>query len=142
MSEENAIPLQCEGASPEPLSIPEKDRTEAMETGEMLAGMGELPEMSEGKVIQGKVLKITDSEVLVDIGQKFLAANSWPRMAHSPSNRVMLSMSRSSATTRMKALSRSLIVRRLIQRLGKRSRTRSATNQILGAALWSGPKAA
>jgi small subunit ribosomal protein S1 len=70
MSEENAIPLQCEGASPEPLSIPEKDRTEAMETGEMLAGMGELPEMSEGKVIQGKVLKITDSEVLVDIGQK------------------------------------------------------------------------
>jgi small subunit ribosomal protein S1 len=40
------------------------------EVGDLFAGMQELPEVAEGKVVQGTVLKITESEVLVDIGQK------------------------------------------------------------------------
>jgi small subunit ribosomal protein S1 len=69
-TEENAIPCQDGTASPEPLSSPEKDRAEAADAGEMFAGMDGLPEVAEGRVIQGKVLKVTGDEVLVDIGQK------------------------------------------------------------------------
>lgn len=69
-TEENAIPSQGGSAPPEALSTPEKDRTEATETGEMFAGMDQFPELAEGRIVQGTVLKITDSEVLVDIGQK------------------------------------------------------------------------
>jgi small subunit ribosomal protein S1 len=69
-TEENAIPYQDGTASPEPLSSPEKDRAESAEAGELFTGMDGLLEVAEGRVIQGKVLKVTDSEVLVDIGQK------------------------------------------------------------------------
>jgi small subunit ribosomal protein S1 len=55
---------------PEAQAGAEKDPTEMPEVGDLFAGMQELPEVAEGKVVQGTVLKITESEVLVDIGQK------------------------------------------------------------------------
>lgn len=44
------------------------DSAEAAE--DLFAGMDGMSEMAEGKVLRGRVLNITDSEVLVDIGQK------------------------------------------------------------------------
>lgn len=44
------------------------DSAEAAE--DLFAGMDGMSEMTEGKVLRGRVLNITDSEVLVDIGQK------------------------------------------------------------------------
>lgn len=46
------------------------DSPEMVEAGDLFAGMQGMSEVAEGKIIQGRVLKITDSEVLVDIGQK------------------------------------------------------------------------
>ncbi|MGH9435222.1 MAG: 30S ribosomal protein S1 [Terriglobia bacterium] len=46
------------------------EATEAVEAGELFAGLEGMSEVAEGKIIQGRVLKITDAEVLVDIGQK------------------------------------------------------------------------
>ncbi|MDE3181693.1 MAG: 30S ribosomal protein S1 [Acidobacteriota bacterium] len=43
---------------------------ESAEAGDMFAGLQEMPEVTEGKIIRGRVLNITDSEVFVDIGQK------------------------------------------------------------------------
>jgi small subunit ribosomal protein S1 len=69
-TEENAIPSQDGSAPPEAFTSGEKDRPEASETGELLAGIDGLPELAEGRIVQGTVLKVTDTEVLVDIGQK------------------------------------------------------------------------
>jgi small subunit ribosomal protein S1 len=69
-TEENAIPCQDGTASPEPLSSPEKEHADAADAGELFAGIDGLPEVAEGRVIQGKVLKVTGDDVLVDIGQK------------------------------------------------------------------------
>lgn len=61
-------PSQLEGVVPEGPGEPSK---EALETGDMqMTGMENLPDVETGRVIQGTVLKITESEVLVDIGQK------------------------------------------------------------------------
>ncbi len=61
-------PSQVAGVVPEGPGEPSK---EALETCELLmTGMENLPEVEAGRVIQGTVLKITESEVLVDIGQK------------------------------------------------------------------------
>ncbi|MGH9396439.1 MAG: 30S ribosomal protein S1 [Terriglobia bacterium] len=46
------------------------DSTEAAEAGDMFAGMQEMSEVTEGKIVRGRVLNITDTEVLIDIGQK------------------------------------------------------------------------
>lgn len=43
---------------------------EAIEPGELFAGLEGISEPAEGKIVQGRVLNITDSEVFVDIGQK------------------------------------------------------------------------
>lgn len=40
------------------------------DASEIFAGVQELPEVTEGKIVQGRVLKVTGEEVLVDIGQK------------------------------------------------------------------------
>lgn len=50
------------------------EQGEAVEPGELFAGLEEISEPAEGKIIQGRVLNITDSEVFVDIGQKSEAA--------------------------------------------------------------------
>ncbi len=68
--EEQTSVRETSGASPEAREIEEKDNTETAEPGALFAGEEVLPEVVEGKILQGKVLKITDSEVLVDIGQK------------------------------------------------------------------------
>lgn len=68
-TDENAILSSGGDASTEPVS-PEKEITESTDSGEIFAGMDRFPEVVEGRVIRGTVLKITDSEVLVDIGQK------------------------------------------------------------------------
>lgn len=45
--------------------------SDSAETAEdLFAGMDGMSEMAEGKVLRGRVLNITDSDVLVDIGQK------------------------------------------------------------------------
>ncbi len=54
------------GMMPEVRVNPEKEA----ETSEIFAGVQEVPEISEGKIIQGRVLKVTGEEVLVDIGLK------------------------------------------------------------------------
>ncbi|MGH9407209.1 MAG: 30S ribosomal protein S1 [Terriglobia bacterium] len=46
------------------------ESSESSEAGDLLAGMQEMSQMAEGKIIRGRVLNITDDEVLVDIGQK------------------------------------------------------------------------
>ncbi|MGH9351257.1 MAG: 30S ribosomal protein S1, partial [Terriglobia bacterium] len=46
----------------------ESDSVEGAE--DLFAGMEGMSEMAEGKVLRGRVLNITDDEVLVDIGQK------------------------------------------------------------------------
>ncbi len=68
--EENSSASYPSGVAPEAQAGAEKDPTEMPEVGDLFAGMQELPEVAEGKVVQGTVLKITDDEVLVDIGQK------------------------------------------------------------------------
>lgn len=66
--EENSSAFDAGSASPGAQTGAEKD--EMAEAGDLFAGMQELPEVSEGKVLRGTVLKITDDEVLIDIGQK------------------------------------------------------------------------
>ncbi len=66
--EENPKP-SYEG-SLEPQERSEKDATEVVEGTDPFAEMQTLPEITEGKVVQGRVLKVTESEVLVDVGQK------------------------------------------------------------------------
>jgi small subunit ribosomal protein S1 len=65
------------GISPDVLEGTEKDPAEITETGELFASAEGLSDVVEGKVVRGKVLKIMDSEVLVDIGQK--SEGSLPR---------------------------------------------------------------
>ncbi|HEX5482380.1 MAG TPA: 30S ribosomal protein S1 [Terriglobia bacterium] len=66
--EENASAFDAGSSSPEAQTGAEKE--EMGEAGDLFAGMQELPEVSEGKILRGTVLKITDDEVLIDIGQK------------------------------------------------------------------------
>ncbi|MGH9326771.1 MAG: 30S ribosomal protein S1 [Terriglobia bacterium] len=56
------------GVAPQTQAI--RDKEDSPEAGEIFAGVQGLPEVAEGKIVPGKVLKITGSEVLVDIGQK------------------------------------------------------------------------
>jgi small subunit ribosomal protein S1 len=70
MPEENLIPSPGGSDAAESASVPERGRVEATDSGELFVGMDELPEVAEGRVVAGKVLKVTDNEVLVDIGQK------------------------------------------------------------------------
>jgi small subunit ribosomal protein S1 len=53
----------------EPAAQPETP-SESGEIGELLTGMPEVSEMTPGQVRQGRVVKITDDEVIVDIGLK------------------------------------------------------------------------
>lgn len=62
-----------ESASPS-LPEPGNDQAETIERGEMFAGLEGMSEPVEGKIIQGRVLNITESDVFIDIGQKSEAA--------------------------------------------------------------------
>jgi len=68
--EENSNASYTGEAFPEAQSNTEKDLAEFREGTDLFAGMHELQDAIEGKVLKGTVLKITDAEVLVDIGQK------------------------------------------------------------------------
>lgn len=56
--------------------VPEADGSAGNEAvdagaaGELLIGVAPMQELAEGKIVRGKVVKITPEEVLVDIGQK------------------------------------------------------------------------
>jgi small subunit ribosomal protein S1 len=69
-------PLQNETArAPEPTELPEAAEpleipVESAEISEMMTGMPEVGAIPRGQVSQGQVVKITDAEVIVDIGLK------------------------------------------------------------------------
>ena len=68
--EENSSPSYAGDITPEAQASAEKDLAEFTEGTDLFAGMHELQDMIEGKVLRGTVLKITDAEVFVDIGHK------------------------------------------------------------------------
>lgn len=59
-------------AAPEAQPVADPPPAESPEIAEMMAGMGDLPAtlLAPGQVVKGTVLKVTDSEVIVDIGLK------------------------------------------------------------------------
>lgn len=74
LSEENqgsspAAEVELE-APPSEAAVSEQKPMESSELGDLLAGVGEMPGLKPGQVVQGRVVKITDDEVLVDIGRK------------------------------------------------------------------------
>ncbi len=78
-SDEKPSGLQEAGTEPEPPSALTNHHASVPDAGEvssLLEGMEELskPPLVQGKIAQGKVLKITDGEVLIDIGMKSEAA--------------------------------------------------------------------
>ncbi|MGH9447287.1 MAG: 30S ribosomal protein S1, partial [Terriglobia bacterium] len=68
--EEDASFPHIPGLAPEVREGAERDSAEATETSELFTGAEGLSDLVEGKLIRGKVLKISDAGVLVDIGQK------------------------------------------------------------------------
>lgn len=66
--EENLSAFDTGSVAPEAQTGAGKE--EMAEAGDLFAGMQELPEVAEGKIVRGTVLKVTDDEVLIDIGQK------------------------------------------------------------------------
>jgi small subunit ribosomal protein S1 len=71
--EENPGSMPLAGTGPEtsaePAAQPEIP-PESGEIGELLTGMPEVSEVSPGQIRQGRIVKITDDEVIVDIGLK------------------------------------------------------------------------
>jgi len=78
-SDENPSGFQETGTEPEAESTlinPTPNTSETGEVANLLEGMETLspPPLAQGETVQGKVLKVTDSEVLIDIGLKSEAA--------------------------------------------------------------------
>lgn len=72
-AEEKPTPLYAGDVIPPTPSPADGGSADGAEAEDLFAGMQEMAgmsEMSEGKIIRGRVLNITDEEVLVDIGQK------------------------------------------------------------------------
>lgn len=73
MASEENLELAGRGSVPAvqiELPNPEEDLPETAEAGELLASMTDLPTVTEGAMARAKVLKVTDDEVLVDVGLK------------------------------------------------------------------------
>ena len=71
--EDNFGASQAEGtapAAPDSSADAETSAAEMQDVTDLLEGMQRLSEITEGRVLRGKILKITDSDVLVDIGLK------------------------------------------------------------------------
>ncbi|MGH9469093.1 MAG: S1 RNA-binding domain-containing protein, partial [Terriglobia bacterium] len=68
--EENVNASHGDGATHAAQAAAERDALDSPEAGELFDGGQQLPDLAEGKIIRGKVLKVTGDEVLVDIGQK------------------------------------------------------------------------
>lgn len=71
-SEENSLPTQVSDMVPElqiELPIPAPDAAEAVEIESLLASVETLPIVPVGKVASGKVLKVTETEVVVSVGE-------------------------------------------------------------------------
>ncbi len=76
-SEENPSSLQKSGAVPEsPGESTEAiaNPSDSREVGSLLESMHTLPSVAQGEIVQGKVLKVTESEVVIDVGLKSEAA--------------------------------------------------------------------
>lgn len=77
MAAEENLRLPASGRVPEvqiELSNPELEPAETAEAEEVFADLKALPTVIEGALAKGKVLKVTDNEVLVDVGLKSEAA--------------------------------------------------------------------
>lgn len=68
--EENVNASHGDGAAPMAQTGAESETADSPDAGEMFNGVQQLPDLAEGKIVRGKVLKITGEDVLVDIGQK------------------------------------------------------------------------
>src|SRR5712691_686365 len=76
-SEENASSLpNATAAVPSPVEPVEtnEELSDSAEVGNLLESMETLTPVLRGEIVQGKVLKVTESEVLVDVGLKCEAA--------------------------------------------------------------------
>jgi small subunit ribosomal protein S1 len=72
-SEDNFGASQTEGAPPaaqDSSADAGTTATEMQDASDLLEGMQRLSEIAEGKIVRGRVLKVTDSDVLIDIGLK------------------------------------------------------------------------
>ncbi|MGH9452599.1 MAG: 30S ribosomal protein S1 [Terriglobia bacterium] len=71
--EDNHGASQAEGtapATPDSSVDAETSAAEMQDATDLLEGMQKLSEVAEGRLVRGRILKITDSDVLVDIGLK------------------------------------------------------------------------
>lgn len=76
-ADDNPNSLQEIGTPPESPGEPTEapaNPSEAREVGSLLESMERLDAVPQGEIIQGKVLKVTDTEVIVDVGLKSEAA--------------------------------------------------------------------
>ena len=72
-SEENSRPLPAGGTAPEAQAESTNSTptpAESAEVGDLLGSMESVPALDRGEIVQGRVVKITDEEVLVDVGLK------------------------------------------------------------------------
>ncbi len=71
--EDNFGASQAEGmapAAPDSSADAETSAAEMQDVTDLLEGMQRLSEVAEGRIVHGRILKITDSDVLVDVGLK------------------------------------------------------------------------
>lgn len=76
-SEENSVPTQVTEAVPElqiELPIPAPDAADAAEIENLLASAESVSPVPVGQVVSGKVIKVTDTEVVVSVGESLEGA--------------------------------------------------------------------